>query len=130
MKNSIRSNAPMHGFDLAARQAYLTGERKTKQAIVDAEVRDGVFWMFEDHIHLLTDWTPGMKHGDAFFRRADPPSTKRTYMYLGKPAWRIEINGLRSARITNDPISFLANKTDHYVPEDCPINFIDLKRII
>lgn len=130
MKNPIRSNAPMHGFDHAVHDAYRSGSRAVKQAIIDAEVRDGVFWMYEDHIHLLTDGTPAMKHGDAYFKRGDPPGTERTYLYLGKRAYRIEINGLLSVRITNDPLSFLANKIDHYVPEDCPLTFIDLKRIL
>ena len=122
----IREGAPLNGFDTAARDAYLNGVRRVKQAIIDAEVRDGVMGMFDEHTPLLTDGTPQYKHGQHLYN-GDIGSPRLT-MYLGKPAYRIVINTLPSVRITNDPISFLANKSDHYIPDDCPVTFINLQR--
>jgi hypothetical protein len=99
-------SVPLNGFDNAARNAYLYGLQPVKKAIVDAETRDGVSW-------------GGTTNSRAFLILVD---AVRKY---GEP-YRIRINGLMSARITVDPISFLANKTDHYIPDDCKIEFTNI----
>jgi hypothetical protein len=98
---------PLNGFDQAAYDAFYSGRKELKLAILDAERRDGVAW---------TRRGPQGNNIPLSVLRAITPS-------VGNKVFWIKINGLESVRITGDPISFLANKKDHYIPEDCPIEF-------
>jgi hypothetical protein len=101
---------PLNGFDKAAYDAFYNGLGESKRAIIACERRDGVAW---------TEWgRDGVNIGIGVLAQLRPDVARKVF--------RIRINGLMSVRITGDPISFLANKTDHYIPAECPVEFIPI----
>lgn len=101
---------PLMGFDKAAYDAFYSGRKQTKIDILHAERRDSVAWMA---------WSPTGANITKAVLDTLPSS-------LSRQVFCMKINGLRSVRITGDPISFAANKIDHYIPADCLIEFIPI----
>lgn len=102
---------PLNGFDAQA-WAVGTSHGPARHALDRAEFRDAVAWL--EHTNV---------------REPSRPQIDRTVLDnlpadLRGKVYRIKMNGLWSVRITGRPINFLANKTDHYVPEDVSVEFI------
>lgn len=106
---------PLNGFDKPAYEAHVSyiGSPQYRE-IQRVEERDGVVWI----THSAIDDSPL-----ATISRATVESVR--YSIRGK-IYRIRVNEHLLVRITTNPISFLANKTDHYIPEDCKVEFIPI----